>query len=89
LPPATTGAQQRPRSCIGARAVQESTPIRLESFVTYGTDRLWLWLARRLPRRLRYWAVVHGWAETTADDRCPSPPAPALTVGELVARLKE
>jgi hypothetical protein len=66
--------------------MQPQTPIRVETFVIRPADRLWLRVARRLPARLRYWAVVHAWAAagTERPERVPS-----LTVGELVGLLEE
>jgi hypothetical protein len=65
-----------------------STPIPVESFVTRHGDRVWLWLAHRLPARLRCWVVVHAW--TVATGRAHPPPhASSLTVGELVGLLED
>ncbi len=69
-------------------------PIRHDRFLVHPGDRLWLWLARRLPGRLRYWVVVHSWAEATAGPRRggaagPAGPAATLTAGDLVALLDE
>jgi hypothetical protein len=48
---------------------------------------VWLWLAHRLPARLRYWGVVHAWAMATGAPRQPEQ-AFSLTVGELAGLLE-
>jgi hypothetical protein len=60
-----------------------TTPIRVESYITRHGDQVWLWLAHRLPARLRYGVIVHAWTVATGRARPPRQVS-FLTVGELV-----
>ena len=49
-------------------------------------DDFWLWLARKLPRRLRYWAVIVAGAEATTG-KWGDTEAPALLLPDLLKRI--
>jgi hypothetical protein len=49
-------------------------------------DRLWLWFAGKLPRRLRYWAVIVAGAEATTGQWSETE-VPALTVTDVLKRI--
>lgn len=51
-------------------------------------DRFCLWLARRLPRRLVYWTVIHA-ASIASTGKWSGQEVPALTVTEMLPRLRE
>lgn len=49
--------------------------------------KIWLWLARRMPLRLRYWVVISEWAKATTG-QWSGEEAPALRVSEMTDRMK-
>jgi hypothetical protein len=50
-------------------------------------DRFWLWLAQRLPRRLRYWTVIVAGAEATTGEWADTE-VPALLLPDLLKRIE-
>ena len=50
-------------------------------------DRFWLWLAQRLPRRLRYWSVIVAGAEATTGQYSDTE-VPSLTLMEALMRIE-
>lgn len=45
--------------------------------------KFWLWLARRLPRPLRYWTFVH----VSTNAILPNEEVPGVTLDKLMSRI--
>lgn len=49
-------------------------------------ERVWLWLAQRLPRNLLYWAIIVAWAKATSGKHS-NVEVPAVSALDLLDRI--
>jgi hypothetical protein len=50
-------------------------------------ERFWLWVAKKLPHKLRYWVVISVWAEVTTGQYSDTL-ATDLTMAEALKRMR-